>query len=154
MEDSYPNVLYFSYGTDMSSLQKTAKRGEAMKNMLYACYCCNIHRDDLVQLNLLPSADCEALSRGLPCYHQQVTDQQLLIQLKNEQSEVEREWLHLRLLPLAGTRICFGDTGVNNSADYPLHIEFQGRSVTTKQQHLRLLERESWLYEMYCLLVT
>jgi hypothetical protein len=139
MKDTYPNGLRFSHGADMSSLQKTVKRGGAMKNMLYACCCCNIHRDDLVRPNLLPCADCQALNRWhLPCYHQEVTDQQLLDQLKNEQSEVERELPHLSLLPLGSSRIRFGDTGVNNSAHDPLHIELQGRSVTTKQQHCRL----------------
>jgi hypothetical protein len=46
MEDKYPNGLCFSHGADTSSLQKTVKRGGVMKNMLYACYCCNIHKDD------------------------------------------------------------------------------------------------------------
>ncbi len=147
----YQNGLHFSHGAYMSPLQKTVKRGGAMKNMLYACYSCSIHRDDLVQPNLLPCADCQALNRWhLPCYRQEVRDQQLLDWLKNEQSEVEREWPHLSLLALASSQIFFGDTRVNNSAHDPLHNEFQGRPVTTKRQHHRLLERELAIWNVRC----
>ncbi len=144
MESELSAGLRFSHGADMSSLQKTVKRGGAMKNKIYGCYCCNIHRDDLVRPNLLPCHDCMVLEpeNGPPCYHQEVADEQLFERLRVEKSEHEAVWPHLALLPLARSRVRFGEAGVNNSVHDPMHIEYRGTTISQRQQHHRLLETE------------
>ncbi len=144
MESEYSTGLLFSHGANMSSLQKTVTRGGAMKNKIYGCYCCNIHRDALVQPNLLPCHDCIVLEpeNRLLCYHQEVADEQLFEHLRVEKSEHEAAWPHLALLPLARSRIHFNKAGVNNSVLDPLHIEYRGTTISQRPQHHRLLETE------------
>jgi len=48
---------------DMCSLIKTLVKGGAMKVKKFACYCCNIHRDDLVRPLDVPCDDCVRLGR-------------------------------------------------------------------------------------------
>lgn len=142
MEERFSDSLFFSHGADISSLQKTVKRGKAMKNIIYTCSCCNIHIDDLVWQNLLPSVDHKTLHRvHLPFSYHQVIDQHLLNRLINEQSEAERVLPHLRLLPLASSHIQLSDTGVNNSTHDPLHMD-------AKQQHCGLLEKELAIWDV------
>jgi hypothetical protein len=144
MESELSAGLRFSHGADMSSLQKTVKRGGAMKNKMYGCYCCNIHRDDLVWPNLLPCHDCMVLEpeNRPPCYHQEVADEQLFEHLRVEKSQHEAAWPHLALLPLARGSVRFGEAGVNNSVHDPMHIEYRGTTISQRQQHRRLLETE------------
>jgi hypothetical protein len=114
-----------------------------MKNRLYACHMCNIHRDDLNKPNELPCEDCIRLGRAeQPCYHHTVSDEQLIQRLKVERDELFTQYPHLALLPLATSRIRSGSTGVNDMRSDPHHIEFEGRSVTSREQHRKLLEKE------------
>ena len=63
----YLNIAYHTHWSfsiahpaDMLALQKLVCRGEAMKNFTYACYCCNIHIDQVHLPNLFPCDFCTA----------------------------------------------------------------------------------------------
>ena len=142
-EDANQNGLKFAQPADMASLQKTVKRGGAMKNKTYGCYCCNIHKNDLHKANLLPCQDCHVNGITHPCYHQPVSDEAMLERLKAEKIQHEQAWPHLLCVPLPihGSTIHFGPNVVDPSTD-PRHIEFQGVSIEVWVQHVRLLEKE------------
>jgi hypothetical protein len=83
-----------------------------MKNKIYACYCCNIHRDALATPNTAQCNDCLRLGRTEPCYHQVVSDENLMGRLKQERQDLLQSWPHLNRYPYTGTKIRFGSTGV------------------------------------------
>lgn len=144
LEDDHQNGLKFAQPADMSSLQKTVKRGGAMKNKTYGCYCCNIHKNDLCKANVLPCHDCQANGLTQACYHQPVSDEAMLERLKAEKIEHEQAWPHLARvqLPLPGSKIRFGSTGMIDPRTDPRHIDYVGPSVEARVQHVRLLENE------------
>ncbi len=79
--------------------------GGAMKHIKYACYCCNIHRDNILTPNILRCEDCVRLGVTTPCYHQAISDEQLMIRLSEEHAELQRQWPHLAAFPIRGSRI-------------------------------------------------
>jgi hypothetical protein len=80
LEEDYSDGLRIAQPADMCSLQKTLGADDAMKCKKYACYCCiSIHRDDyLVKPQPTPCTDCVRFGRTQLCYHQQVTDENLI----------------------------------------------------------------------------
>jgi hypothetical protein len=78
LEDTYSTGLQFTHGADMCSLQKTVRKGGAMKNVLFGCYCCNIHRDNLLKPNDFQCIDCLRLRKIGPCFHHEISDEGLM----------------------------------------------------------------------------
>jgi hypothetical protein len=74
-EDVNQNGLKFAQPADMVSLQKTVKKGRAMKDKTYGCCCCNIHKNDLHKVNILSCQDYHANGITNPCYHQPASDE-------------------------------------------------------------------------------
>ena len=67
---TYENIVdqscwFFSiaHPADMSALQKLVGRGGAIKNCTYACYCCNIHIDQVHVPNLIPCEFAQHIAR-------------------------------------------------------------------------------------------
>ena len=50
-----------------------------------------------------------------PCYHQAISDEQLMHRLQQEHAEIQHPWLYLVTFPIAGLRIRCGTDGL---ADY------------------------------------
>jgi hypothetical protein len=49
---------------------------------------------------------------------------------------------HLSLLPLKNTKMRCGNEGLNDNCSDPRHIEFNGRSVTSREIHRKMMENE------------
>jgi hypothetical protein len=49
-----------------------------MKNVLFGCYCCNIHRDNMLKPYDLQCRDCLRLRKTGPCFHQEISDESLM----------------------------------------------------------------------------
>ncbi len=90
LEDCYLYSLRFTRGAD-------------------GCYCCNIHKNDLAEPNQLPCADCVWQGSSThPCYHQGVSDEELMNWLKMEYCEIEQEWPFLAQYPFRNSHIGSG----------------------------------------------
>jgi hypothetical protein len=126
----------------MFSIQKTVCHGGAMKSKNFACYCCNIHKNDLVKANAVPCDDCIAGNSLHPCYHQLISDEVLIQRFRTEKCELEQHWPHLLLLPPTRSRIRFGTLDISDPRYDPLHIEYVPTSVNARIQHARLIEEE------------
>jgi hypothetical protein len=117
-----------------------------MKNRIYACYCCNVHRDDLAKPNVLPCADCRRLGLQRPCYHTEVSDESLLDSLKEEVTSMAAEFPYLETdYPIRGSRIkSYRGTQVRNAASDDNHIDFDytACSVTRRVRYIGLLKKE------------
>ena len=126
-EEEYSDGLRIAQPADMCSLQKTLGAGGAMKCKNYACYCCSIHRDDLAKQQATPCTDCVRLGRTQPCYHQQVTDENLIERLKHEREEHLSTWPHLHSMPaiIKRSRVRCGNVGIVEAEHDPLNVEFQ-----------------------------
>jgi hypothetical protein len=53
-----------------------------MKSKMYGCYCCSIHKDDLVRPNASTCTDCVWLGLTQPCYHKPVLDENMIERLR------------------------------------------------------------------------
>jgi hypothetical protein len=95
----YPMGIRVEQGADMCSLQKTVCRGGAMKNKKFACYCCDIHRDDLIIPNNVPCTDCTRLSLTNHCYHRAVCNDNWRAWLEEERALLVESYPHLLLMP-------------------------------------------------------
>ena len=126
---------------DMCSLVKTVGRGGAMKNSRYACYCCTIHRDDLAKPNQQLCEDCLAEGNSM-CYHQDISDEDLLDRLEAEQADLLRQWPHLHNMPYKESTIRFGASGIGDALTDPKHIEFQPRNHVERIRYVDLLRKE------------
>jgi len=124
----------------MFSIQETVCHGGAMKSKNFACYCCNIQKNDLIKANAVPCDDCIAGNSPHPCYHQPISDGELIQRFRTEKRELEQHWPHLLLLPRTRSRICFGT--ISEPRYDPLHIEYVPTSVNTRIQHARLIEKD------------
>jgi hypothetical protein len=143
LEDAHRNSLKVIHGADMCSLQKTVGRGGAMKNKIYACYCCDIHRDDLCKPNAEPCSDCIRLGRTEPCYHRPVSDANWRERLSDEKRLLCESYSHLNHFPFSQpSRIRFTDDAVNEAAVDPMSIEFQPQNIRQKMAFRSLLESE------------
>ena len=76
-----------------------------MKNKKYACYCCNIHKDNLLTPNVLPCEHCILLGSTYPCYHQAISDEGLMIRLRAERDDLLQQLPHLAAYPICGSRV-------------------------------------------------
>ncbi len=127
---------------DMCSLVRTIGRGGAMKNCHYACYCCNIHRDDLAKPNNQLCDDCVREGSNIS-YHQEILDEALLERLHVEAHEMLEQSPHLVNSPYKDSRIRFGLNGVNgDSRTNAKHIEFNPRSSFEWVRFTDLLRKE------------
>jgi hypothetical protein len=112
----------------MCSLHKTLGVGGGMKVKKYACYCCNVHRDDLARPLPTPCVDCICLGHTQPCFHTVMSDENLIQRLRLERDQQVCMWPHLQqLFPFNGcSRIHVGSDGMNTVLDphnNNLHIE-------------------------------
>jgi len=124
IEDEYEGGLQFAQGADMCSLCKTVKRGGAMKNKKYGCYCCNIHKDDLAKPNSTPCPDCIRLGIEEACYHQEVSDEALMERLKREFEDLTRENPYLAEFQFKNSKIRSGSTAIRDHRSDHRHIDF------------------------------
>jgi len=113
-----------------------------MKSKNFAYYCCNIHKNDLIKANAVPCEDCIAGNSTHPCYHQPISDEELIQRFRAEKHELEQRWPHLLLLPPTRSRICFGTLDISDPRYDPLHIEYVPTSVKARIQYARLIEEE------------
>jgi hypothetical protein len=141
-EDAHGDGLKFCQPQDMYSHQKCLDRGGAMKNKIYACHLCNIHRDDLNIPNAVACEDCIRLCTPAPCFHQTVSDEQLLATMRDQRDQMLLEQPHLSLLPLRNTKVRCGNGGMNDNCTDPYHVEFEGRSVQSREIHRKLMLNE------------
>jgi len=145
LEDCHKQSLKVIHGADMCSLQKTVGRGGAMKNKIHACYCCDIHRDDLCKPNPAPCSDCTRLGRTQPCYHRAVSDTNWRARMITEKSALLHAYPYLEeyRTSLQSSRIRLTDdfSAAETSVD-PLSIDFQPLNVRQKMSFRSLLESE------------
>ena len=116
-----------------------------MKHKKYACYCCNIHRDNLLTPNILRCEDCVRLGVTTPCYHQAISDEQLMIRLREEHAELQLQWPHLAAFPIRGSRIRCGTEGLADYRSDPRHIEYEYSTrgtLSSRVTYLQLLQKE------------
>jgi hypothetical protein len=140
MEDMHPSGLRFAFPADMCSQVKTVRKGGAMKLAKYACYCCGIHVDDLVKPNTSRCEDCTRLGRAI-CYHQEVTDEELLLHMADDRDNMLQEYPHLQSYPYNNSLIkcyCDGLWGKND----PRHIEYEPNSITARVRFADLVKKE------------
>ena len=144
IEDEYPSGLQFTQGADMCSLHKTLKRGGAMKNKNFGCYCCNIFKEDLARPNCALCVDCIQLGKSEPCYHQQVSDEALMLRLQDEFNDMVRDYPYLSNFDVLQSRIHSGTTAVRDHRSDYRHIDFDTASATVaaRLQFRSLLEKE------------
>jgi hypothetical protein len=125
-----------------------------MKNKIYACYCCNIHRDALATPNVALCTECIRLSRTGPCYHQVVSDENLMHRLREEQQDLRNAWSHLNGYPYAASKIRIGNSGIADAAVDNRHIDCEPISRVQKVAYRKLLEDEMRLrgivYDINC----
>ncbi len=95
LKENHTGCLTFAQPADMSSLQKTVLCGGAIKSKTFACYCCNIHKDDLAKPNTSPCVDCVRLCKTSPCFHCEMSDENLIERLRRERERDET----LRVFP-------------------------------------------------------
>jgi len=150
MEDCNPHGLQFSHGADMCSLQKTIKKGGAMKNKNFACYCCNIRKDELAKPNNPKCQDCTARRSPHPCYHHPVSDEELMDRLKNEYEDLLRDYPYLSRIDLKRSRMRCGTDAVRDHRSDYRHIDFDlvNNSVSTGLQFRNLVISELRLREV------
>jgi hypothetical protein len=141
-EDAYEGGLKFCQPQDMYSHQKCLSRGGAMKNVTYACHLCNIHRDDLNIANDVACDDCIRQGEQAPCYHQTVSDEQFIVSMREEREVLLLQYPHLSLLPIKHTKMRCGNGGINDNRTDTYHVEFEGRSVTSRELHRVMMENE------------
>jgi hypothetical protein len=120
LEDAHEGGLKFGHPQDLYSHQKCLGVGGAMKNKTYACHLCNIHKDDLNKVNDVACDDCIRLGRRhegapTPCYHQTVSDEQLLAGLQQEREALLLQYAHLAVLPLRQSKMRCGNGGINDN---------------------------------------
>ena len=142
LEEQYRGGLKVAQGADMFSIQKIVCHGGAMKSKSFACYFCNIHKNDLIMANAVPCDDCIAGNSLHPCYHQLISDEELIQRFRTEKRKLEQHWPHLLLLPPTRSRIRFGTLDISDPRYDPLHIEYVPTSVNARIQHARLIEEE------------
>jgi hypothetical protein len=141
-EEAHQMGLQVAAPADMCSLVRTVGRGGAMKNARYACYCCNIHRDDLVKPNEVLCVDCVA-DGSSECYHQEISDEALIDRLHAEADEMLASCAYLGKYPYAASCIRIGSNGVNgNSTRDNRHIEFSPRTPHERIKFMDLLRNE------------
>ena len=68
--------LAICHPANMSALQKTVGGGGAMKNAIYACYCYNMHVQNVHVPNTFACPFCISNNRTR-CFHQEVVVEQL-----------------------------------------------------------------------------
>ncbi len=95
-----------------------------MKNSLYACYCCGMHRDNMAMPNNTLCADCIRLNKRV-CYHHVVTDEAMLEQMREESIQLQQDWPHLSNFLFLQSRTKVGDVGIGNGELNPTHINFR-----------------------------
>ena len=115
-----------------------------MKNKIYACYCCNIHRDDLAKPNVLPCADCCRLGQQNPCFHKEVSDETVLERLKVECRELFSTHAYLRDYPFKQSKVKIGNNQIRSTRTDDCHIDFDytSCSVTRRVAFIGLLKKE------------
>lgn len=94
-----------------------------MKNKKYACYCCNIHKENILTPNVLPCTDCIRLGVRT-CYHQTISDENLMAWLSEEHAGLVRHWPHLTQYPYKDSRIRCGREGLATFQSDSRHIEY------------------------------
>jgi hypothetical protein len=97
--------------------------GRAMKNEKYAYYCCNINRENILTPNVLPCTDCIWLGVST-CYHQTISDENLMAQLSEEHADLVHHWPHLTQYPYKDSRIRCGREGLATFQSDSRHIEY------------------------------
>lgn len=131
---------------DMCSLHKTLGVGGGMKVALFACYCCNRHRDDLLKPMDTQCSDCIRLGSNFPCFHTPVSDEGIIDRMRVERQDQLNAWPHLNNYPFNGrSRLRCGTNDVNNvvAADQdPLHIEFIPVTRMERDQQRKLFKAE------------
>jgi hypothetical protein len=70
--------------------------GGGMKVKIFACYCCNCHRDDLAKPMDTSCDDCTHLGYTHACFHSPVSNEGIIQRMKEEQDEHLSAWAHLK----------------------------------------------------------
>jgi hypothetical protein len=122
MEDKNLGWLILAYPADMCSQCKTVKTGVAMKLSTYACYCCEVHKNDLAKANKELCGDCSQ-SGCNTCYHHPILEEGLLHNLCMELEDLTKEWPHLVQYPFNSSKIKLGSSR-ETSVD-PRNIEYE-----------------------------
>jgi hypothetical protein len=144
IKDAYPLGLQFTQGADMCSLQKNLKRGGAMKNKNFGCYCCNIYKSDLARPNSTHCDDCIQLGIEEPCYHQQVSDDALMQRLQDEYNDMVRDYPYLLNFDFNKSRMRSGTTAARDRHSDYRYIDFDvvGATVASRLQFRSFVDKE------------
>jgi len=71
-----------------------------------------------------------------------VSNEDFIASLRAQKEVLLAENPHLALLPLRNSKVKCGNGGLNDNCTDPYHIEFEGRSVQSRQVHRKLMENE------------
>jgi len=113
-----------------------------MKNCQYACYCCNIHWDDIATPNNTLFDDC-VREVSKQCYHQEISDEALIEWLHAEAQDFLQHWPHLVNFPVKQSCIRVGSNGVNGDCTRDSRlIEFLPRNHMERIKYTDLLQKE------------
>jgi hypothetical protein len=140
MEDRHPSSLKIVFPADMCSRVKTFKQGGVIKLAKYACYCCGIHADALAKPNITRCDDCVRLRRR-GCYHQQVTNEELLLSMEDDRNNMAEEYPHLQAYPFKNSQIQFSNDELHGHND-PRNIEYVATTVTGRIRYANLVKNE------------
>ncbi len=115
-----------------------------MKRKTFGCYCCNIRKEDLIKPNAERCEDCTALGLEWPCYHQPMSDEELMNKLADEKGTLYQEYRHLRNYPYRTSRIRHGDCAIRDHRSDYRHIAFNcdSANATEKLKFKALLKNE------------
>ncbi len=115
-----------------------------MKNKKFACYCCNVHRDNLLTHSRLPCEDCIWLNETKPYFHQAISDEILMAQLAEEYVDLLHQWPHLMQYPFKLSCMWCGRECLAMFRSENRHIEYDyaGALLNARVQYLQLLEKE------------
>jgi hypothetical protein len=139
MEDKNLGGLILAYPADMCSQCKTVKTGVAMKLSTYACYCCEVHKNDLAKANKELCGDCSQ-SGCNTCYHHPILEEGLLHNLCMELEDLTKEWPHLVQYPFNSSKIKLGSSR-ETSVD-PRNIEYEPQTVQQCIQYSNMIREE------------
>jgi hypothetical protein len=71
-----------------------------------------------------------------------VSDEQLLAGLQQEREALLLQYAHLAVLPLRQSKMRCGNGGINDNRSDMYHVEFEGRSVQSRELHRVMMENE------------
>jgi hypothetical protein len=114
-----------------------------MKNKIYGCYCCDVHRDLLSTPCQTQCADCIRLGRTQTCYHHPVSDANWRERLAAERDLQVEAFPHLARMPFSRRSLLrITNYAMHKAAVDPFNIDFQPRNIRQKAQFWTLIESE------------